>query len=109
MVEDSGNADLTISKVEVRSFSDVKQTFMEDADSGQDFTSDIVTETDQQLEVILLEESADRNAGVLITEDEDDVAVERRFNAKLKQPEKNLLVYKAPKKVIKTHLTATNA
>ena len=49
---------------------------MEDADSGQDFTADIVTETDQQLEVILLEESADRNAGVLITEDEDDVAVE---------------------------------
>ena len=109
VVEDSSNADLTISKIEVQSFSDVKQVFMEDADSGQDFTADIVTETDQQLEIILLEESADRNAGVLITEDEDDVAVERRFNAKLKQPEKNLLVYKAPKKVIKTHLTATNA
>ena len=109
VVEDSDNADLTISKVEVRSFGDVKQAFMEDADAGQDFTADIVTETDQQLEVILLEESADRNAGVLLTEAEDDVAVERRFNAKLKQPEKNLLVYKAPKKVIKTHLTTTNA
>lgn len=108
VVEDSSNADLTISKVEVRSFGDVKQVFMEDADAGQDFTADIVTETDQQLEVILLEESSDRNAGVLLTEAEDDVAVERRFNAKLKQPEKNLLVYKAPKKVIKTHLTATN-
>ena len=108
VVEDSDNADLTISKVEVRSFGDVKQAFMEDADAGQDFTADIVTETDQQLEVILLEESADRNAGVLQTEAEDDVAVERRFNAKLKQPEKNLLVYKAPKKVIKTHLTTTN-
>ena len=109
VVEDSDNADLTISKVEVRSFGDVKQAFMEDADAGQDFTADIVTETDQQLEVILLEESADRNAGVLLTEAEDDVAVERRFSAKLKQPEKNLLVYKAPKKVIKTHLTTTNA
>ena len=30
---------------------------MEDADGGQDFSADIVTETDQQLEVILLEES----------------------------------------------------
>ena len=109
VVEDSGNTDLTISKVEVQSFGDVKQAFMEDADSGQDFTADIVTETDQQLEVILLEESSDRTAGVLLTEAEDDVAVERRFNAKLKQPEKNLLVYKAPKKVIKTHLTTTNA
>ena len=108
VVEDSSNADLTISKVEVRSFGDVKQAFMEDADAGQDFTADIVTETDQQLEVILLEESSDRNAGVLLTEAEDDVAVERRFSAKLKQPEKNLLVYKAPKKVIKTHLTTTN-
>ena len=101
VVEDSSNADLTISKIEARSFGDVKQVFMEDADSGQDFTADIVTETDQQLEIILLEESADRTAGVLITEDEDDVAVERRFNAKLKQPEKNLLVYKAPKKLSK--------
>ena len=35
--------------------------------------------------------------------------LKERFNAKLKQPEKNLLVYKAPKKVIKTHLTGTNA
>ena len=44
VVEDSSNADLTISKVEARSFGDVKQVFMEDADSGQDFTADIVTE-----------------------------------------------------------------
>ena len=116
IVEDSSNADLTITKVDTRSFSNVKQAFMDDADSGQDFTADIVTETDQQLEVVLLEESASRNDGVIITEDgsanlsgNDDVAIERRFVAKLKQPEKNLLVYKAPKKVIKTHLTTTNA
>ena len=50
----------------------------------------------------------DRTAGVLITEDEDDVAVERKFNAKLKQPEKkSSSLY--TKKVIKTHLTGTNA
>ena len=116
VVEDSANTDLTITKVDTQSFSNVKQAFMDDADSGQDFTADIVTETDQQLEVVLLEESASRNDGVIITEDgsanlsgNDDVAIERRFVAKLKQPEKNLLVYKAPKKVIKTHLTTTNA
>ena len=116
IVEDSGNTDLTISKVETLSFGDVKQVFMDDADSGQDFTADIVTETDQQLEVVLLEESASRNDGILITEDgsasssgNDDVSIERRFTARLKQPEKNLLVYKAPKKVIKSHLTTTNA
>ena len=109
VVEDSGNADLTITKIDVRSFGDVKQVFMDDDDSGQDFTADIVTETDQALDFILLEESANRTEGNLITESSDDVSVERKFTAKLKQPEKNLLVYKGPKKVIKTHLTTANA
>lgn len=108
-MEDSGNADLTITKIDVRSFGDVKQVFMDDDDSGQDFTADIVTETDQALDFILLEESANRTEGNLITESSDDVSVERKFTAKLKQPEKNLLVYKGPKKVIKTHLTTANA
>ena len=109
VVEDSGNADLTISNIDVRSFSDVRQVFMDDADSGQDFTADILTESDQFLERVLLEESVTRFDGAVVTEGEDEISIERKFNAKLKQPEKNLLVYKAPKKVIKTHLTTTNA
>jgi hypothetical protein len=109
VIEDSSNADLTILKVEPFSFSDTKQTFMDDDDSGEDFTADIVTESDQSLDLILLEESANRTEGNLVTETGDDVSVERLQRAKLKNPEKNLLVYKGPKKVIKTHLTASNA
>ena len=117
VIEDSSNADLTISKVETFSFADVKQTFMDDDTSGEDFTADIVTESDQALELVLLEESANRTEGNLLSEDasgdqpagNEDISIERLFKAKLKQPEKNLLVYKGPKKVIKTHLTASNA
>ena len=83
---------------------------MDDDDSGQDFTADIVTQSDAQvLELILLEESADRNDGNLLTEEGDDLSVERLQRTRLREPEKNLLVYKGPKKVIKTHLTTTNS
>ena len=110
VVEDSDNADLTISRVDTRTFNNVKQVFMDDDDSGQDFTADIVTQSDAQvLELVLLEESADRNDGNLLTEEGDDLSVERLQRTRLREPEKNLLVYKGPKKVIKTHLTATNS
>lgn len=45
IVEDSGNADLTISSINSYKFSEGKQLFMDDADSGQDFTADFVLET----------------------------------------------------------------
>ena len=109
IVEDSGNADLTISKIETFTFADTKQVFMDDDDSGEDFTADIVTESEQAAERILLEESASRIEGNIISEDEDDVTIERLFSAKIKQPEKNALLYKLPKKVVKTLLTTSNA
>ena len=45
IVEDSGNTDLTISTINSYKFSEGKQLFMDDADSGQDFTADFVLET----------------------------------------------------------------
>ena len=46
IVENSSNADLTISSVATYTFSDVKQIYMQDAgaDSGQDFTCDVSLE-----------------------------------------------------------------
>ena len=41
ILENSGNTDLTISSIVINTFADVKQLFMDDADSGQDFTADI--------------------------------------------------------------------
>ncbi len=45
ILENSSNADLTISAVVTNTFDKVKQVFMDDADSGQDFTADTVLDT----------------------------------------------------------------
>jgi propionyl-CoA carboxylase beta chain len=42
IVEDSDNADLTISNIEVFKFEDVRSVFMSDDDSGQNFTANMV-------------------------------------------------------------------
>ena len=45
ILENSSNADLTISAVVTNTFDKVKQVFMDDADSGQDFSADTVLDT----------------------------------------------------------------
>ena len=45
IVEDSGNTDLTITSIKVNAFADVRQVFMDDDDTGQDFTADISLST----------------------------------------------------------------
>ena len=45
ILENSSNTDLTISAIVVNAFDKVKQVFMDDADSGQDFSADTVLDT----------------------------------------------------------------
>ena len=45
ILESGANADLTISAVVTNTFDKVKQVFMDDPDSGQDFTADTVLDT----------------------------------------------------------------
>ena len=45
ILENSSNADLTISAVVTNTFDKVKQVFMDDPDSGQDFSADTVLDT----------------------------------------------------------------
>ena len=113
IVENSSNADLTISTVVTKTFADFRQVFMDDADSGQDFTADFVTETATNIfaDIILEDdvnsaielEQATTLSGRIIQEGFDTEV------AKLKDTEKNRALFKLPNKPIKTLLTATNA
>ena len=63
ILEDSGNTDLTISAVVGNSFDKVKQIFMDDPDSGQDFTAD----TDLNAEFSLSGTVSTAGSGVAVT------------------------------------------
>jgi len=111
IVETSGNVDLTISIVDTFQFSDTRQMFMDDATSGEDFTADIVLDQASNvfLEILLeddvnssIELETETGSGNIIQQGRDTQS------AILKTPEKNALLYKLPKKVVKTLLTTTN-
>ena len=115
IVESSGNADLTILEITTQTFSGARSVFMEDADSGQDFTADFVLEVAAGEEGSILLDGTDANgadAGSDVLEESElgNEAIGREANgiARLKDTEKNRALFKLPKKVIKTLLTATN-
>ena len=108
IIENSGNTDLTISKIETFSFVDFRQVFMEDDDSGQDFTADFVTE---QLTNVFADVLLENGTDVVELETTGGSLIQEGFvteAAKLKDTQKNRSMFKLPKKVIKTLLTATN-
>ena len=113
IVENSGNTDLTILAVVTKSFANFKQVFMEDADSGQDFTADFVTSVSTNIfgDIVLEEdvnssielEQLTSSSGRLIQEGFDTDIV------KLFDTEKNRSLFKLPKSTVKTLLTTTNS
>ena len=112
IVENSGNTDLTILAVVTKTFADFKQVFMDDEDSGQDFTADFVTSVSTNIfaDIVLEEdinssielEQATSSSGRLIQEGFDTDIV------KLIDAEKNRALFKLPNRTVKTLLTATN-
>ena len=114
IVENSSNADITVTKSETFTFNNFRQVYMEDADSGQDFTANFVIETvgnvfaDISLEEDSLSsielEIGTSTSGRIIQEDAASSAA-----AKLKDTEKNISVFRLPNRNIKTLLTATNS
>ena len=124
IVENASDADLTISEVSEFSFSDVRSVFMQDADSGQDFTADFVLESQTGEEgSIALDGTdstgADSGDSVLLdgvqlqtgveADGISEVSRELPQVARLKDTEKNRAIFKLPKKVVKTLLTTANA
>ena len=112
IVENSGNTDLTILAKSTFSVSNFKQVFMDDEDSGQDFTADFVTSVSTNIfaDIVLEEdvnssielEQATASSGRVIQEGFDTDVV------KLFDAEKNRALFKLPKNTVKTLLTATN-
>ena len=119
ILEDSSNADLTISTVDRFQFSDFRSVFMEDTDTGQNFTADFVLETASgEIGTILLETGTGESEGAQIqletgtpdsTQGTDVIELETRSVARLKDTQKNRALFKLPKQVIKTLLTTDNA
>ena len=113
IVEDSGNTDLTISEITTHKFTDTRSLFMDDADAGQDFTADIALTIGVISQILLDGTDANSvNAGDNIVLEEDNsttVALESESTAVLQESEKNVSIYKLPKKVVKTLLTTDNS
>ncbi len=115
LIEDSGNTDLTISTVEKFTFSQARSMFMDDDDSGQDFTADIelTARTDGDTSLITLNATdaslANANDNILLEQDgSTELGLEPIKEAILVSPEKSGALYKLPKKVVKTLLTESN-
>jgi len=113
LIENSGNTDLTVTLVTTRAFSETRQMFMDDADSGQDFTADIELTKVRDADLIALNATdaslANANDNILLEEDgTTELGIEPIKEAVLVSPEKNVAIYKLPKTVVKTLLTDSN-
>ena len=113
IIENSSNSDLTISLITTRTFSETRQLFMDDADSGQDFTADVELTKRSTGDLIQLNATdaslANANDNILLEEDgSTELGLEPIREAVLISPEKNVAIYKLPKTVVKTLLTDSN-
>ena len=118
LIENSSNADITIATgtgtIVSKRFSDARSFFMDDDDSGQDFTADIVLETNNETGSISFDgtdsSSADAGSNVSLEDEPNSVILLEDVKiARLKSAEKNVSLFKMPKSTIKTLLTATNS
>ena len=112
IVENSGNTDLTILGVETFSFNNFRQVFMDDADSGQDFTADFITEPLTNIFADFLIEDDITSSIELETLTGSGNLIQEGFESdtvKLFDAEKNRSIFKLPKKTVKTLLTTTNS
>ena len=114
IVEDGSDTDLTISSVKINSFADFRSVFMEDPDSSQDFTADFVLTPAAGEGGNVSLEDATGSGGIQLETGTDNsgtdvIALESRQVARLRDTQKNRSMFKLPKKVVKTLLTASNA
>ena len=122
LVENSSNADLTISKVVSPSFEQVRQVYMQDPDGGQDFTADValstVAVTSSFLDIDGTDDTGADQGDNIITEDENlPIALNAAATGgtgsfqricRLQESEKNISLFRLAERPVKTLLTATN-
>ena len=122
IVENSSNADLTISLVQTKSFEQVRSVHGDDPDAGHDFTADIALSAQATTSSFVDLDGTDAlgsdNGDAILTEVEGiPIALQSaatggtgslRFICKLQDSEKNISLFKLAKRPVKTLLTATN-
>ena len=114
LIENSDNTDLTISSLENFTFDEVRAMFMDDDDAGQDFTadvSDVFIKTDSLMHISGTDSDSSDASGGIVLEDETEgfrIGLETLREPRLKEPEKNSLIFRLPKQVIKTLKTEDN-
>jgi len=112
IVENSGNTDLTILRAETFSFNNFRQVFMDDEDSGHDFTADFVTEPLTNIFADILVEDDITSSIELETLTGSGNIIQEGFESdtvRLFDAEKNRSLFKLPKAIVKTLLTTTNS
>ena len=112
IVEDSANADLTISEVVSHDISQARSVFQDDDDAGQDFTANLVL-TGNVVGSLLADgtDSGGTNENANFVSEADGtstIALETRQVGALTNSEKNIALYKLSKSAIKTLLTTAN-
>ena len=119
ILENAANADLTIAATEEidaitkHEIRETRSLFMDDNDSGEDFTADCVLSSASEDGSILLD-GTDANsvdAGDNVLEDTDGttkIALEGQLEARLIDSDKNLAVFRLPERPVKTLLTDLN-
>ena len=123
IIENSSNADLTITRAITKNVSEVRQVFMSDDDTGQNFSADVVLDALPTTESYVLLDSTsvggdDIEDHIISELDKIPMGLERAATggtgsslaqAKLKFAEKNISLFKMNKQYVKTHLTAKNS
>ena len=118
-----GGSDITVTRSRVMALNEVRQIHMSDVDSGQNFTADVVLDALPTTESYVLLDGTDDvgtdvDGHILGELDKIPVGLNRGATGgtgstlpqgKLKLSEKNIGLFKLPKKNIKTHLTTANA
>ena len=109
LIENASNTDLTVSSSRTFKFEDAKGIFMDDDDSGQNFTADI---SENKRGVTSFVRQEDGDGDFILGEDGADfdrVELEVVRSGSLQEPEKNQAIVRMPKQIIKTLLTDSNA
>ena len=119
IVENSSNADLTISTIRTFELSEARAMQMQESDSGQQFTADIILdELNPNDESFLLSEEStivdasenvqSNNISIALDDEVGRIQLESPEGTRLQQPEKLQSIFKLPKDVVKTLLTEDN-
>jgi len=112
ILETSGNVDVTVDTVTSHKFGEGRSLFMVDPTAAQNFSADLVLAVvDEEGNMLLdgTDPKAIDEFDKIGDETSDNVTLETQKIAKLIEPEKNISLFKLPKRNIKTLLTTLNS